>query len=75
MISHTGISIFLFGNKADKATGNRIPSNGMQEEYDISKQNANFLIPVGATGDMLKILCDAQLTAIAKSPSPLSPTV
>lgn len=75
MISHTGISIFLFGNKADKTTGKRIPSNGMQEEYDISKAQGNFLIPVGATGDMSKILCDVQLAEITKSPSPLSPAV
>ena len=56
MISHTGISIFLFGNKKNKTTGERILSNGMKEEYDISKSNGNVLIPVGATGDMSKKL-------------------
>ena len=64
MISHTGISIFLFGNKKNKTTGERILSNGMKEEYDISKSNGNVLIPVGATGDMSKKLCQEQLLAI-----------
>lgn len=66
MISHTGISIFLFGNKKD-IDGKKINSNGMQEEYDISKQHGNFLIPVGATGDMAQKLWDNQMNELSSS--------
>ena len=48
MISYTGISIFLFGNKLDK-DGKIVFSNGMQQEYEISESQGNILIPVGAT--------------------------
>ena len=48
MISYTGISIFLFGNKQDK-DGKIVFSNGMQQEYEISESQGNILIPVGVT--------------------------
>ena len=48
MISYTGISIFLFGNKLDK-DGKIVFSNGMQQEYEISESQGNILIPVGVT--------------------------
>lgn len=48
MISYTGISIFLFGNKYDKE-GNIVLSDGMQQEYEISESQGNILIPIGAT--------------------------
>ena len=54
MISYAGISIFLFGNKLQD--GNVVLSNGMQEEFDISKRNGNVLIPVVGTGYMAKQL-------------------
>lgn len=54
MISYAGISIFLFGNKLQD--GKVVPSNGMQEEFDISKRNENVLIPVASTGYMAKQL-------------------
>ncbi|WP_233119068.1 SIR2 family protein [Aggregatibacter actinomycetemcomitans] len=59
MISYAGISIFLFGNKLQN--GNLILSNGMQEEFDISKRNGNVLIPVVATGYMAKQLWDNEM--------------
>lgn len=49
MISYTGISLFVFGNKIDRATGRLIPSDGMQQEYEISEKQGNILIPVAAT--------------------------
>ncbi|MCD1279252.1 MULTISPECIES: SIR2 family protein [Psychrobacter] len=55
MISYAGISIFLFGNKID-SEGKVIDSNGMQEEFDISKTNGNTLLPVGGTGFMSRNL-------------------
>lgn len=58
MISYAGISIFLFGNKKKMVDGEEqvVLSDGMQEEFDISKRNGNILIPVGATGFMAKEL-------------------
>jgi hypothetical protein len=54
MISYAGISIFLFGNKFQD--GNVVLSDGVQEEFDISKRNENVLIPVASTGYMAKKL-------------------
>ena len=71
MISLTGISIFLFGNKIDKNTGGLIDSTGMRQEYEISKTNGNFLIPVGATGYMSKKLWDKQNASFDASSSPI----
>lgn len=59
MISYAGISIFLFGNKSED--GNIVLSNGMQEEFDISKRNGNILIPVASTGYMAKQLWEKDL--------------
>lgn len=50
MIRHAGASVFLFGNKI--VSGNVMPSNGMEEEFNIAKELSHFLIPVGATGTM-----------------------
>ena len=58
MITSTGITLFFLGNKKDKTTGNTILSNGMREEFEISKKHGNILIPVGATGFMSKELWD-----------------
>lgn len=57
MISYSGISIFIFGNKID-ASGDVIPSNGIREEFEISKNLGNILIPIGNTGFMAKELWD-----------------
>ncbi|MBO9497348.1 SIR2 family protein [Thalassotalea sp. G20_0] len=48
MLSYSGVSIFLFGNKI--VDGKVIPSNGMQEEFDIAKDKGLFLLPIGCTG-------------------------
>lgn len=54
MISYSGISIFLLGNKMEN--GAVVPSNGMRSEYEISKRQGNFLIPIGRTGYISKEL-------------------
>lgn len=54
MISYSGISIFLLGNKNEK--GDIVLSDGMRSEYEISKQQGNFLIPIGRTGYIAKKL-------------------
>lgn len=55
MISYTGISIFLFGNKRIKDS-EVVLSDGMEEEYEISEKQGNILIPIGATEEMSRIL-------------------
>lgn len=54
MISYSGTSIFLLGNK--KENGTTVLSNGMRSEYEISKKQGNFLIPIGRTGYISKEL-------------------
>lgn len=64
MISKTGVTLFFIGNKLDKS-GNVVPSNGMQSEYDISKDNGSFLIPVGSTGYITEELWKSQMAEIS----------
>jgi hypothetical protein len=64
MISLSGVSLFLMGNKLEKATGKRIDSPGVRTEYELSRDNGNFLIPVGATGSMARALYDEQMAEI-----------
>ena len=48
MISCSGISIFLFGNKRkDKQI---INADGVYREFEIAKEKHLFIIPVGSTG-------------------------
>lgn len=54
MVNHAGIAIFLFGNKLTE--NGVVLSNGMREEFEISKRKALLLIPVGATGYMAEQL-------------------
>ena len=56
MIRNSGISLFILGNKLDTNTGELLLSNGMQEEYDLSVEQGNFLLPVAATGYMAESL-------------------
>jgi hypothetical protein len=49
MISYSGISIFIFGNKIDN-NGKLVSANGVESEFEISKEQNSLLIPIGATG-------------------------
>lgn len=56
MISLSGISIFLFGNKV---SGEKIvEANGLIREFEISKEKGNICIPVGCTGYATKVITD-----------------
>lgn len=56
MISLSGISIFLFGNKSN---GDEIvEANGLIREFEISKEMGNICIPVGCTGYATKSISD-----------------
>lgn len=50
MISRSGISIFIFGNKTNRDDGNIINANGVMSEFEIAKNYENLIIPVGYTG-------------------------
>lgn len=63
MISNSGISIFLFGNKV-APDGEIVNSNGMQEEFDISKENGNILIPVACTGNISQKLWEQDMNMV-----------
>ena len=65
MISQAGVSLFFIGNKTDKATGKQINSPGVREEYELSKNQNNYLIPVGATGSMSEELYNELMTEIS----------
>lgn len=56
MIARTGISIFLFGNKINKENTDIELADGLLEEFEISCELGNFVIPVGSTGYVAKSL-------------------
>lgn len=58
MISETGISIFVFGNKIDNKTGSVVEADGCIKEYEIAKEKGNIIIPIGSTGGAAKIILD-----------------
>ncbi|EQC4552861.1 SIR2 family protein [Cronobacter malonaticus] len=49
MISLSGITIFIFGNKKSNE-GNIIEANGVFDEFEISINNGSTCIPIGCTG-------------------------
>jgi hypothetical protein len=55
MICNAGLAIFVFGNKRDIA-GNTILSDGMREEFDLCIDAGVKPLPIGATGQMAKVL-------------------
>lgn len=70
MIRDTGISIFMFGNKLDPAnpkSGNIVESNGCRQEFEISKENGNIIIPIGSTGYTAKKILEEIKADIAKA--------
>jgi len=56
MISLSGISIFLFGNKLKN--GEIIEANGVIREFEISHEKGNFCIPVACTSYAAKVIYD-----------------
>lgn len=68
MISHAGFTVLLFGNKI---SGNTLElSGGMREEYEISRNKNNIVLPVGATGYMAKELWHEELQLLKKDQKP-----
>lgn len=59
MISYSGISIFIFGNKSED--GKIIFANGARREFEISLEQGSIIIPIGATGYLAKELWEIVL--------------
>jgi len=59
MISKSGITLFMFGNK--KKNDNIVPADGILKEFAISKKLGNICIPIGITGHVSKDIYDAIL--------------
>lgn len=64
MISYSGISIFIFGNKLKD--GIVIPADGVRKEFEIAKEQGTKLIPVGATGSMAEELFNEMISSFEK---------
>ena len=58
MIELAGISIFIFGNKHDKVSNTIVNAGGMLEEFEIAKAKGKFVIPIGVTGFVSKIILE-----------------
>ncbi len=54
MLSRTGISIFIFGNKFQDEKV--VDAGGVVKEFEIAKSKGNSLVPVGATKYVSKLL-------------------
>lgn len=54
MVSQTNVSVFICGEKCAKNSKTFINSPGVLEEYRISKQQGNLIIPLAATGGAAK---------------------
>jgi hypothetical protein len=48
LVSHAGIALFLFGNKAEN--GNTVKADGVRAEFELAKKNRLCVVPVGSTG-------------------------
>jgi hypothetical protein len=56
MCDHSGVAVFLFGNKfVDPSVVN---SDGLMKEFEIAVKKNLFIIPIGITGFMAKIIYD-----------------
>lgn len=50
ILDENGVSIFIFGNKRNKA-GDKALADGCLQEFEIAKQKNCVIIPIGSTGD------------------------
>lgn len=59
MIAKTRISIFISGEKLSKS-GDIIDSDGVWEEYELSKRQGNLIIPIATTGGISRRIWNAE---------------
>ncbi len=50
LVQESGVSIFIAGNRLDRATGNIVIADGVLEEFALAKEHSHICIPVPATG-------------------------
>jgi len=50
LVQESGVSIFIAGNRCDRATGNAVVADGVLEEFALAKEHSHICIPVPATG-------------------------
>lgn len=50
LVKESGVTIFIAGNKLDRATGKVVIADGVIQEFNLAKANSHLLIPVPATG-------------------------
>ena len=66
MIEHSGISVFIFGNKETEE--GIVLANGMIREFEIAKEKQKYIIPIGSTGFVAKQIFDEVEAAIGDYP-------
>lgn len=64
LISNAGICLVVLGNK--KVDGKIYDAQGVRREFEIAYQHGLFLIPVGATGYMSRVLWDEVMQSFEK---------
>ncbi|TIR15964.1 MAG: hypothetical protein E5X34_26975 [Mesorhizobium sp.] len=64
IVSHAGISLFLFGNRY--LEGDVVTAKGVFREFEIAVAQGSAVVPVGATGSASKELADVVLGDPAK---------
>jgi hypothetical protein len=50
LVQSSGVTIFIAGNKLDRATGKVVVADGVLEEFALAERQSHILIPVPATG-------------------------
>lgn len=67
MVSKTRISIFICGEKYAKGSKSPIHSPGVLEEYRISKEQGNLIIPLATTGGAARTIWDIEQNELSFS--------
>jgi hypothetical protein len=58
LVKESGVTIFIAGNKLDRATGTVVLADGVMQEFAFAKANSHLLIPVPATGGAATLIWD-----------------
>jgi hypothetical protein len=64
LIDQAGIALFIIGNR--EVNGRLVNASGVREEFEFSKSEGLYLIPVGASGSMAQELWKEVMTNIGK---------
>lgn len=50
LVQESGVTVFIAGNKLDRATGKVVLADGMMQEFALAREHSHILIPIPATG-------------------------